>query len=82
VPKVFVHTLEQTGAGWKNEGRDFLRLPIAGEYIALESTGEWYRVTTVLHAPFPSEYDAEVYAVRDDHHEILRKARDQAASPS
>lgn len=47
--QVFLHTLEGPGAEPVNEGFEFLRLPVVGEYVAKEGTGLWYEVTLVVH---------------------------------
>ena len=71
--KVFVHTQSAKGkSDWSNEGREFLRLPVFGEYFALASGGEWYQVDLVVHCPFESEYAAEVYGTLVDHVEVLK----------
>ena len=75
MPKVFVHTQSARGkCDWDNEGRDFLRLPVVGEYIALSSTGEWHRVDLVLHCPFEAGYAAEIFATRVNHHDVMQEA--------
>ncbi|ACL66391.1 hypothetical protein A2cp1_3056 [Anaeromyxobacter dehalogenans 2CP-1] len=72
--KVFLHTYDAPGDPGRNEGRDFLRLPVVGEYVARESTGPWYQVTLVVHCPSPFDggYDAEVYARKADSAGVLR----------
>jgi adenine-specific DNA-methyltransferase len=71
---VFVHTLDAVDGESLNQGRKFLRLPVVGEYITLDVTGEWYEVKVVVHCPHtpPSTYAAEVYAVRVEHLAALR----------
>lgn len=71
---VFVHTHTAGKTDWNNQGRDFTRVPVVGEYFALEATGEWYRVELVVHCPFTAEYEAEVYGVQVDHAEEIKKA--------
>lgn len=73
--KVFVHT--QSGKGksdWKNDSREFLRLPVVGEYFALSSTGEWFQVDLVVHCPFDGQYAAEVFGTQIDHLEVKKEA--------
>lgn len=73
MPKVFVHTQSEKGKrDWSNEGRDFLRLPVVGEYFTLSFDGEWHIVDLVVHCPFESEYDAEIYGTKVNHLEILK----------
>ena len=57
---------------WSNSGREFLRLPVVGEYVATSSSSSWYRVELVVHCPFEAEYVAEVYAVEVDHMEVRK----------
>lgn len=72
---VFVHTQTAKGkSDWINQGRKFLRLPIAGEYIALSSRSPWYCVEIVIHCPFNADYAAEIYATEVDHMDALKKA--------
>ena len=59
---------------WDNSSREFLRLPIVGEYLATDWNSDWYRVELVVHCPFKAEYAAEVYAVKVDHLKEMEKA--------
>jgi len=74
--KVFLHTRSKGKHDWKNESRQFGRLPVVGEYVALEATSPWYQVQLVVHCPFEADYEAEVYAVEVDHTEAKRRAFD------
>jgi hypothetical protein len=76
VPKVFLHLKRKGRASWdENTGREFLRLPCVGEYVAPGPTAPWYRVGVVVHAPFAeADYAAEVYAEEADHLEVLGAA--------
>jgi hypothetical protein len=57
--KVFLHHKED--GQWVNEERNFARLPCVGEYVALDTSSLYYRVYLVVHCPFETEYEAEVY---------------------
>ena len=72
--KVFLHTRSPQQRNWLNEERQFARIPCVGEYVAT-STGDrsWFRVELVVHTPFPCDFDAEVYAVAEDHLDVLNK---------
>lgn len=77
--KVFLHTRSQGKRDWKNESREFGRLPVVGEYLALEWNSPWYQVQLVVHCPFESaDYEAEVYAVEVDHLEAQSRAFNDA----
>ncbi len=58
---------------WLNEEREFGRIPMIGEYVAM-SEDAWFKVELVVHTPFACEFDAEVYAVGVDHLEVVREA--------
>lgn len=76
--EVFVHTVETLDDQKPvNQGREFLRLPVVGEYITLGPTGDWYEVQIVVHCPHtpPSHYAAEVFAVRVDHMDAMKAWR-------
>lgn len=72
--KVFLHTRSYGKVNWTNVGREFGRLPVVGEYVALEDDSQQtlYRVLVVVHCPIEdAEYQAEVFAVKinpDDMH--------------
>ena len=64
--RAFLHTRPKGTSDWTNDGQDFARLPIVGEYVCRDDTGTWYRVQLVVHRP-QADYDAEVFAVEVDH---------------
>ncbi len=70
--RVFLHVRSASDYRGQNMPRDFARIPIVGEYVATAIDSPWYRVLLVVHAPFPSEYEAEVYAVEVDSQAVLR----------
>lgn len=72
--KVFLHTRSPQERDWKNESRDFARIPVVGEFTATSSSSPWYQVELVVHCPFEGEFDAEVYAVEVDRHVVQRQA--------
>lgn len=72
--KVFLHTRISENDNWENVSEEFVALPSVGEYLTLSSDSEWYEVKIVLHTPFSRDYDAEVYAMRVDHLEVMKKA--------
>ena len=72
--KVFLHTRSDGMSDWKNEDRDFARIPNIGEYLSLSSDSPWYEVQLVVHTPFETSYDAEVFAVEVDHMEVKNQA--------
>lgn len=72
--RVFLHTRPSGTHTWTNEHREFARVPVVGEFLALESDTPWYEVRLVVHTPFSCECDAEVYAVEVDHLEAKRQA--------
>ncbi|MBV6690339.1 hypothetical protein KV692_21430 [Xanthomonas euvesicatoria pv. physalidis] len=71
--KVFMHTRSPQRRDWLNEEREFGRIPMIGEYVAM-SEDAWFKVELVVHTPFACEFDAEVYAVGVDHLEVVREA--------
>lgn len=72
--KVFLHVRSQGKHDWVNKFYDFARLPVKGEYIAIETSSPWYEVQLVVHTPFPCDCEAEVYAVEVDHMEAKKQA--------
>jgi hypothetical protein len=72
--KVFLHTRSYGKLDWRNEDRDFARIPTIGEYLTRHVTSPWYQVQIVVHTPFECEFDAEVYAVEVDHLDIMDQA--------
>jgi hypothetical protein len=74
--KVFLHTRSPQQRDWLNEPREFARIPVLGEYVAISGDSPWFKVELVVHTPFPCEFDAEVYAVAADHLAVLKAALD------
>ena len=72
--KVFLHTRHTRKSDWNNESREFGRLPVVGEIVALDWNSPWYKVQLVIHCPFEAQYQAEVFAVEVDHAEAQRQA--------
>lgn len=72
--RVFLHTRSTDSPEWRNEPKDFARIPSIGEYVATSSDGPWYRVALVLHLPFACDFDAEVYCEEVDHVSALSAA--------
>jgi len=73
--KVFFHTRTSGKRDWINEKREFSRVPSVGEYVCLESKDEnWHRIEIVVHTPFHCPFDAEVYAVAENHLEAMDAA--------
>ena len=72
--KVFLHVRQGAGAPWDQSSRDFLRLPVVGEYVTTdqEEQSPWYRVELVVHAPSSAQYAAEVYATKVDYLATLK----------
>jgi hypothetical protein len=71
---VFFHTRSAGQRDWFNEPRTFAKIPSVGDYVATASDGPWHRVELVVHTPFPCDFDAEVYAVKVDHLDMLNTA--------
>jgi hypothetical protein len=71
---VFVHTRSQGKMNWTNQPRDFTRVPVVGEYFALDVSSPWYLVQLVVHVPFKAEYEAEVFAVEVHQVTEMKKA--------
>ena len=72
--KVLLHTRSQDKFDWKKESREFGRLPVVDEFVALDSNSQWYQVQLVVHCAFKAEYEAEVYAVEINHSEAMSRA--------
>lgn len=49
VAKVFLNIRSTGKRDWNNEFREFARVPVVGEYFALDSSSEWYDAQLVLH---------------------------------
>ena len=60
---VFVHFLDDMNEEFNNEEWEFSRIPTPNEYI---STGSdtYYKVLSVVHCSFSSQFQAEVFAVK------------------
>ncbi len=71
--KVFVHLIIEGEANWINEYYHFDRIPSEGEYLATKANGDWYKVKLVLHSPFAKEMNADIYAVKVNQTEEIRK---------
>ena len=74
--KVFLHLMRNGNGEWADSQRDFLRLPTLGEMITPKFGAPFYKVTLVVHCPFNSQYDAEVFAVQVNPREELTKAEE------
>ncbi|MEG4989789.1 hypothetical protein QUB08_29210 [Microcoleus sp. BR0-C5] len=42
----------------------FGRVPVVGEFIAISDSVDWYKVVAVLHTPYFTQFDAEVFCVK------------------
>lgn len=71
---VFFHVRSPGKRDWDNTPRQFLRLPVAGEYVVTNAPPDcWCRVEIVLHCAFEqTEYVAEVWAVKVDELEVKK----------
>ena len=70
---VFVHLKNDENKGMYNRHYNFERIPVEGEYFALDVDGEWYKVQLVVHTPNSGEMCAEIYAVKVNHIEEIKK---------
>ena len=61
--KVSLRSKKQVDSNWNSECREFTRIPEVGEYVTLSSQSPWYKVLLVVHTPYKSGYDAEMYVV-------------------
>jgi len=64
---VFVH-VKESGRASENHHVLFRVLPRVGEFVTLETTGEYLKVDHVLHCPShlqPRKYDAEIWVHRE-----------------
>lgn len=59
---------------WNNSAREFLRLPVVGEFVTTGITSPWYQVELVVHCPFDATYAAEVWAVKVDASQVKHEA--------
>ncbi len=74
--QVFLHWIDTPDGEWQNEHREFSSVPTIGEHVALNTSSAYYRVTLIVHTPFPCDCDAEVYTIRDDTQaEMISRAR-------
>jgi len=71
--KVFLHLHDPRQANWTNQIYDFARIPNEGEYLTVSSDSTWYKVELIVHTPFSKDMDAEVYAVKVDHNDVMRR---------
>jgi len=69
--KVFLHTRDPEEPEGINNFYEFARIPAVGEYVAISSDSPWFKVVLVVHTPFPCDCEAEVYAVKEDHNEVM-----------
>lgn len=72
--KVYLHTRDAENFDWNNENREFARIPVEGECLALSSSSDWYKVQLVVHTPFNCPYYAEVYAVKVDRNIVMTES--------
>lgn len=71
---VFVHVRQKASDMWKNQKMEFSRIPCVGEHLVLSATSDWYQVQVVVHCPFEgAEFEAEVYATKVDHLDVIPK---------
>lgn len=78
--RVFVHPYDAPEhlISKHNKVMTFSRVPNVGEFVYLESGGEWYRVELVVHCASetnPSDMVAEITVVKASHLDELRNAR-------
>jgi hypothetical protein len=73
--KIFFHTRTSGKKDWDNRELEFSRVPSVGEYVCLETTDEnYHQVELVVHTPFHCPYDAEVFAVAENHMEAMKSS--------
>jgi hypothetical protein len=63
--RVFLHTRDPEEKEGVNDFREFARIPVVGDYVALPDDRRYFKVVLVVHTPFPCDCEAEVYAVKD-----------------
>jgi hypothetical protein len=61
--KVFLHTRKIGERDWVNEDMEFVTMPRLGENIKPSIDAGYFEVRWILHTPFRTDMDAEVYAV-------------------
>jgi hypothetical protein len=67
----------------QKEKRDFPRIPLVGDHISIDTNSEdLYQVTLVIHCPFNTDYEVEVYAVKVDHLNVKKKALGETGTAS
>ncbi len=79
MPTILLHTKRKVDTNWNIEHREFAGIPSLGEYVVLSPESPWYETHLVVHTPYKSDCDAEVYVVealrgRNDIVELVRKA--------
>lgn len=84
-PFVFVHIKKSARQGdWLNVMRTFLRVPVVGEYIALNDGSALFKVEAVVHCPFEASVGAEIWCSPADYHAMIKSldldAAEQAES--
>jgi len=70
--KVFLHTRDPKESECVNQFLEFARIPVIGEHVAISSDSPWFKVVVVVHTPFPCDCEAEVYAVKVEHLEVIK----------
>ena len=64
--RVFLHTRDPEEKEGVNDFREFARIPVVGDYVALATDDpRYFKVVLVVHTPFPCDCEAEVYAIKD-----------------
>lgn len=72
--KVLLRTRSQGKYDWKNEVREFERIPGVGEYVALGADGPWYSVQLVVNIAYATDVAAEIYTVQVDPSDVKHRA--------
>ncbi len=76
---IHLHTKRKVETIWNTEYREFAVVPTVGEYVALSPESPWYEVHLVVHTPYKTGSEAEVYVVeavrgRSQTTELIKKA--------
>ena len=76
---IHLHTKRKVENNWHTEYREFSGVPTLGEYVSLSPESPWYEVHLVVHTPYKTSSDAEVYVVealrgRNQMIELIKKA--------
>ena len=79
--KVFVHTKAKDKTDWVQNVYEFKQLPALGEYCELQAQGEWYEILLVVHCPFPTEFDAEIWAEQVDQQKLKSDINPKPPTP-